>query len=174
MPVNFNFVSADATVQKYLDATERGLVTRWQQETADWTFEFHPGHTDGYPLYIRSATDTSTSNLPKLLTEGKTASDYATILSIANAGKLVSQSADGKLSNKAQKDLLAVIKNSWPKLQLLTKRYWDEKPVVAPPAPVAVVNAAPQFKQCTNGLCGGQVPVVASGKAPCGTCYRYQ
>jgi hypothetical protein len=175
MPTNFNFLNSDATVKKYLDATERGLVTRWQEETNDWTFEFHEGHTDGYPLYVRSATDDSGKNLPKMLTEGKTAASYASLTSLANGGKLVSRDATGKLTNKAQKDLQAVITNSFPQLQLLAKRYWDETPVVTTPAaPARAVARAAKSKNCSNPGCKGKVPVVESGKSPCNKCYRYQ
>jgi len=43
-----------------------------------------------------------------------------------------------------------------------------------PAAPPAVLAAAAQVKPCTTNGCAGQVPVVASGKAPCDTCYRFQ
>ena len=174
MPVNFNFVTTDATVQRYLDPTERGQVTHWQQQTGDWTFEFHEGHTAGYPLYVRAANETSGENLPKMITEGKTANDYNKLINLANGGKLVNKSWNGRLEAKAQKDLLNVIANSWPQLQTLARRYWTNSPVVVPPAPAPVLAAAAQFKSCTTNGCAGQVPVVASGKAPCDTCYRFQ
>jgi len=174
MTVNFNFLNADPTVQLYLDATERGQVTYWQKETGDWTFEFHQGHTTAYPLYVRSATDYSNENLPKMVTEGKTAQNYASLTSLANGGKLLNKQWKGHLEAKAQKDLLAVISNNWTRLQAIAKRYWTNAPVMTAPAPTTTVAATNAFKPCTSTGCGGQVPVVSSGKAPCDTCYRFQ
>jgi hypothetical protein len=100
-------------------------VTTWQTSD-EFMFEFHPGHTTGYPIYIRPAGNTDSSNVPKIDTKNKFAYHYAAITDIANDGKLTSA-----LSNTAQTELLAIIQAEWASLVTLARRYWEDSPVTA-------------------------------------------
>lgn len=61
MPDNFTFTAGDAIVTRYLTGTEIGQIVT-QQVSTEYTFEFHGGHTTGYPIYIRPNGNTDGSN----------------------------------------------------------------------------------------------------------------
>jgi hypothetical protein len=120
MPVqdNFTFTAQDPLVTTYLTATEIKAVKYWQQSGA-YELEFHDGHSIGRPIYVRPVGNTDRSNVPKLDTLNKSASDYPSVSSLANGMKLRKE-----LKNRDQADLEAVISKSWDSLALLAQRYW--------------------------------------------------
>ncbi len=160
MVTTFNFTQADATVQQYLNATERGNVTAWQTDYS-YSLEFHAGHTTGDPIYFRPGGNKDKSNIPKIDTKNKQASDYKTLQHIANWGKL-----QGGLKKAAYDEIVQIIANSWGSLQLLASRFWSG--TSAPPVPVV-----PTQKDCVHCKAVGSVPIVTSGKASCTKCFKY-
>jgi hypothetical protein len=120
--VLFRFEADDEIIVAYLPANTRANVTHWQTSD-EYNFEFHSGHLTGNPIYIRPDGNRDGSNVPKFDTLNKNASDYSTIGSFANSGKL-----DG-LSNRAKNDILAIISNNWAALQALANNYWVMGPV---------------------------------------------
>lgn len=170
MPDNFTFTAGDNIVTTYLTANEIQQI-QTQQASNDYTFEFHPGHGTGYPIYIRPNGNTDNSNIPKIDTRNKSAADYNTINKIANSGKLTSA-----LGNNAQTEILNIIRTDWARLQSLARRYWENDPVPAPVLIVPQQNTIPcKFPHCT-----GTVPLILdphSNKrqtAACDTCYTFQ
>lgn len=162
MADKFRFDGTDAIVTTYLTIAEIANVAYWQA-SYDYDFEFHTGHTTGNPIYIRITGNRDTSNVPKFDTLNKNASDYTAIANFANGEKLK------RLTQQAQLDVLAVIANNWAILSSLANRYW----ITGPPRVVAPVVVA-TTKVCNVPGCGGQVPIVRSGKAPCPVCSKYQ
>lgn len=172
MPDNFTFQDASVFVRGYLNTAERARVGSWQTQDG-YTFEFHGGHTTGYPIYFRPDDNDDDSNLPKIDTKNKQASDYygmargrstgaVSVAAFANGDKLLRE-----LSGAAQRDIEQIVTNSWASLQLLALRYHSRTPAPADPP------AAATHKPCQQPGCGGQVEIVASGKAPCDTCWTY-
>src|SRR5512138_2841385 len=117
MAVLFRFENDDPIVKGYLSSVRLHAVTTWQT-TEEFSFEFHSGHLTGFPIYIRPATNRDSSNVPKMDTLNHDASDYASIASFANSGKL------GVLSNAAKTNLLAIVAQNWEALQELATNYW--------------------------------------------------
>lgn len=171
MPDNFTFTAGDAIVTRYLTGTEIGQIVT-QQVSTEYTFEFHGGHTTGYPIYIRPNGNTDGSNIPKIDTRNKAATDYNTIQKIANSGKLTAS-----LNQTTQTEILNIIRTDWLRLQNLANRYWTNSPVPVPvPVPVVVQSTIP----CSFTGCGGTVPLLLDAitkkrkKAACDTCFTFQ
>lgn len=170
MADNFNFTTGDTIVTDYLTEAERDQIVT-QQASTEYTFEFHSGHLTGNPIYFRPDGNTDTSNMPKIDTRNKSAGDYNTIGKLANSGKL-----RRALSPKAQTEILTIIKNDWPRLQILAERFWSNTKAPAPVVAVAQQNTTP----CSFAHCNGAVPLILDPhtskrqKAACDTCYSYQ
>ncbi|MEL6999428.1 MAG: hypothetical protein AAFP68_14285 [Pseudomonadota bacterium] len=120
---NWTWDNTDQFVLDYLTGGEIGAVGDWQA-SGEYTFEFHGGHTTGYPIYIRPTGNTDHSNIPKVDTKNVYAGTYNTITDIANDGTLTAA-----LSNNAQADLIAIIQNEWATLKTLAERFWTDSPV---------------------------------------------
>lgn len=161
MPDLFEFKANDQLVQRYLSPQERQQVTRWQTTTGR-KFEFHGGHTTGYPVYVRPDTNNDTSNLPKMDTRNKGPNDYRLLDRFANGNKLKTQ-----LSNPAKTDLLAIVEHSFATLALISTRYHEGT------LPVIVVqNVQPITKSCP--ACQTAMPFLGKGiKSQCPACYGY-
>lgn len=161
MPDLFEFKANDQLVTTYTTPQERQLVTRWQTTTG-WKFEFHGGHTTGYPVYVRPDGNTDKSNLPKMDTLNKGPNDYRIIDRFANGNKLKQA-----LSNLQKTDLLAVVAASFGTLSLIAQRYHTGV------VPVIVVqNVQPVTKLCP--ACQGAMPFLGKGiKSQCPGCYGY-
>jgi len=160
MRINYTFTEDDEVVIGNLKETERNGINTWQTSD-DYTFEFHLGHGTGYPIYIRPEGNTDTSNLPKFDTKNKYAHNYSNIQSFANSGKL-----QNELSQKAQTDLLAVIRDNWDLLQTSSKRMWEGEDIgegmsamaiwakeeTADPIPQDAEISIKQFRRLNYGL----------------------
>lgn len=120
---NWTWDNTDQFVQDYLTGGEIAGVAHWQA-SGDYTFEFHGGHTTGYPIYIRPTGNTDHSNIPKVDTKNVYVGTYNTIADIANDGKLTAA-----LSIAAQAELIAIITNEWATLKTLAERFWTDSPV---------------------------------------------
>lgn len=161
MPDLFEFKANDPIVQRYLTPQERQLVTRWQTTTG-WKFEFHGGHTTGYPVYVRPDGNTDKSNLPKMDTLNKGANDYRIIDRFANSGKLKQS-----LGNQQQTDLLAIVAAEFATLALISSRYHT-----GTVPQVQVQQVQQQTKICSS--CQTAMPFYGKGiKSQCPGCYAY-
>ena len=120
MPVlhTFEFKKADAQITQRLTATEIAKIVTVQKSTA-YYFEFHSGHTTGYPIYVRPKGNSDKSNLPKFDTKNKSATDYKKYTDLANGQKL------SGLGQTVQTEIENIIKNNWKILQTFAQRYWD-------------------------------------------------
>lgn len=127
MRINYEFKAGDPMIIGHLRAPEIADINTWQVNT-EYTLEFHQGHATGYPIYIRPNGCGDTSNIPKIDTRNKFATDYNTIGKIANSEKL------GGLSNGAKTEILAIIANEWAVLQKLSQRIWDGERVIEGPS----------------------------------------
>lgn len=170
MPENFSYTKNDDVVRTWLSSDDRNQIGT-EQALNTYTFEFHGGHTTGFPIYIRADGDTSTSNLPKFDTRNKSASDYNTINKFANSGKL-----NQYLNQHAKTEILNIVRNEWRRLQTLAANYWNNDR----PAQTIQVVEGPGSLPCTHGHCNGTVPLVINEftkkreKQKCDTCYTIQ
>lgn len=161
MATLFSFVADDPIVTTYLTTTERGQVTRWQTTTG-WSFEFHTGHTTGYPVYVRPDGNRDTGNLPKMDTKNKGAYHYTALVDFANGNKLRKQLGTGQAT-----DLLAVIAASFATLALLAQRFYDNELPTPTVQPVIVAT-----KTCPS--CATAMPFKSKGtKTQCPGCYGF-
>lgn len=170
MPDNFTYTANDNIVRTFLSSNDRDQITTEQVSNA-YTFEFHGGHTTGYPIYIRADGDNSTSNLPKFDTRNKSAGDYNTINKFANSIKLRNH-----LNQNVQAEILNIVRNEWRRLQTLAANYWTDN---RPSQPIQVVEG-PNTMPCKFDHCGGKVPLVINQftqkreKQKCAVCYTVQ
>lgn len=128
---NFNFTRNDAVVTALLTADEIAECATWQTHNDAYTFEFHPMHTTGYPIYFRPDGNTDGANIPKIDTKNIAdgGAKYNIVTKIANPRKLTDA-----LNQRQIEEILAIIKNSWATLQLMARRYWTK---TDPPATIA-------------------------------------
>lgn len=118
MPDTFTFKKTNPMVVRYLTQPEIATITTEQASDA-YVFEFHEGHDTGNPIYVRPDGNKDKSNLPKFDTKNKTASDYRTVGSLANGGKL-----ETALKTRDKTDLINVIQNNWALLSKIASGYW--------------------------------------------------
>jgi hypothetical protein len=120
---NFTFTRRDRVVTKLLTADEIESCPRWQEFTDAYTFEFHPMHTTGYPIYFRPVDNEDSSNIPKIDTKNIAdgGAKYHTVKQIANPRKLTDA-----LNQKQIDDILNIIKDSWATLKIMAERYWTK------------------------------------------------
>lgn len=123
--LNWTFTAPDRTVKKYLPAEDVKKVTTWQTD-ADYTFEFHDGHTTGYPIYVRMDGSTVSKNLTKFDTKGIASP------SLTNRVLLTKITNDNpkKLSTTALTALEDLITDEWAHFKTIAERYWTAVPVV--------------------------------------------
>ena len=75
--LQWKFTANDPVVRRYMNATERAAVTGWQNDALPISFEFHPGHATGEPLYIRVDGNDDNANVPKVDTKHASAANFA-------------------------------------------------------------------------------------------------
>ena len=164
----FRFVANDPIVTANLTATEIAAVETWQ-ESDDYSFEFHEGHTsgDGRPIYIRPASlaESRDGNIPKINAVDANKGTYKTVANIINGGKLSS------LDNLAQADLMGVIINAYDSLTILARRYWKNEDLPQ----VAQVRATMSCGSCGAKISGDVYldPPNPFGKYKCPKCKKF-
>ena len=179
--LNFRFTAGDAVVVARLNRTERDAVTVWQQLDT-YTFEFHDGHDTGNPIYFRAAGNKDKKNVPKIDTLNCTAASYhgthqgrptgaVSINAFRNGDKLAAA-----LNAASTQEIQNIVATSWNAIALLAQRFWTDTapPLTATEIAAAAAAAAPTDKACTVPNCAGRVPIVASGKAACSVCFKFQ
>ena len=119
MPVNGTFsIRASDT---YLIRNYPNSVTQivQAQTSEEYVFEFHSGHEQGNPVYIRLAGDKTGSNIAKFTTERKTALNF----SIVNQGYLLQDDprnpSKPKMKQKTYDALILLIRANWAFLSAL-------------------------------------------------------
>lgn len=120
MAVNFQFNGRDALVLTYLTQAERGRILG-PQATDAWTFEFHPGHETGTPIYMRPKGCTVSSNLTKI----DTRTMQGTLLAY-DAGRVVNNEVierSCKMKSGDKTAMFTVLQNNWALLADLAHRY---------------------------------------------------
>jgi hypothetical protein len=167
----FKLNANDTLVKKYLTQAERGQI-QFAHTSDAWSFEFHGGHETGTPFYIRPKDCNVNSNLTKFDTHTLTGTQLQ-----YDAGKIKNGGHVDKMK-KADKELLfTVVSNNWGRLCTLAKRFkgGDEQGADEAQrlAQAALAGPAANDKACPTPNCAGRVPIVASGKAMCPTCFQF-
>lgn len=180
MPTLFKMVATDAVLQTYLTLAERNSIRPSQRGDA-WNFEFHGGHETGTPFYIRPDGCGVNRNLSKFDTHTRDGTR------LAYAADNMRNQEHVEAMSKANRDhLYEVVSGNWILLAAVSKRFPAgdrngdiERAALAEEearrrAAALAAQAAPKTKPCTSAACQGNVPIVASGKAPCDTCWQFQ
>ncbi len=154
---NWHWNAGEEIVKYYLDRDDIRDVRRWQQiET--YTFEFHPSHETGNPIYIRPDGNSDNDHIPKVDTRnivspilhyvnrGKQIPDWLTM--IANYNKL------GVLTELARAEITNIFNDNWAVLQKLAARKYS-----AWVRPIQVDWVA--VLRCTTSKCAGREVLVA-------------
>ena len=121
MPDNFRVRAIDRFVQGY--PLQAALIQRIQISD-NFTFEFHGGHTQGNPVYVRVNDNKDNSNVPKFDTLNKSAADYPSYQSLANAGKLDLAKKNKQLSKQDLDEISALIVQNFEFFQKLAAAYY--------------------------------------------------
>ena len=121
MPDLFKCKRTDAwLLAHHADLTAPQIIVQ-EQLSSEYDFEFHGGHPQGNPIYIRLAGDKTGSNIAKFTTQGKTANTFE----IVNQGYLLQsdpRKSKPTIKNKEFEALKTLIRANWAFFQTLAAR----------------------------------------------------
>ena len=159
-PLPFKWKKNDQLVVRYLNRVELQRMKE-QQKSDEYNFEFHDGHDNGYPIYIRPTVKDAPkwkSNIPKLTVKNNSAQKYPDIKSLVNGPRL------GCTKNKTQNEILNIIRKDWVLLATMAERFWTkvDAPIVLDSYKCTKCNkeydsqnVGPQHHQWLKWLCKG-------------------
>lgn len=164
---NFNFTANDAVVTALLTPAEIEECERWQTYLDAYTFEFHPLHQTGYPIYFRPDGNTDSSNIPKIDTKNiaNGGTKYNLVTKIANPRKLTDA-----LNQRQLDEILSIIKDSWDTLKIMAQRYWTKTD-----PPVTAARSRMQCGKCKTNFYDANLGAAnAFGKYTCTHCGKQE
>ena len=123
----FKLVVNETMVAYYLAKKGQVALTRPQTCQA-FDFEFHPGHTTGYPIYVRMEGNDDTKSMTKFDTKNKSAPQLPVKKDMSDGDFVNFDKVT--LSSTEKTNLQILIRDNWEFLKYMAKRIYDDDAVL--------------------------------------------